>query len=136
MIKAIFDCSRFARAGVKRPILITHVKNQSRGHAKKVEYSSTFMACPRAFRRTKNAQVRQLERKLSNVRSARAGKATAIGLPLRQFSIAVALPARAERTLLNFLCSCLTCAFFVRLNARGHAMEVELHSTFLACPRD
>ena len=55
---------------------------------------------------------------------------------LRQFSIAVALPARAERTLLNFLCSCLTCAFFVRLNARGHAMKVELHSTFLACPRD
>ena len=30
---------------------------------------------------------------------------------LRQFSIAVALPARAERTLLNFLCSCLTCIF-------------------------
>jgi hypothetical protein len=38
MIKAIFHCSRFARAGVKRPILITHVKNQSRGHAKKVDY--------------------------------------------------------------------------------------------------
>ena len=55
---------------------------------------------------------------------------------LRQFSIAVALPARAERTSLNFLCSCLTCAFFVRLNARGHAMKVELHSTFLACPGD
>ena len=55
---------------------------------------------------------------------------------LRPFSIAVALPARAERTLLNFLCSCLTCAFFVRLNARGHAMKVELHSTFLACPGD
>ena len=55
---------------------------------------------------------------------------------LRPFSIAVALPAQAERTLLNFLCSCLTCAFFVRLNARGHAMKVELHSTFLACPGD
>jgi hypothetical protein len=55
---------------------------------------------------------------------------------LRQFSIAVALPARAERTLLNFLCSFLTCAFFVRLNARGHAMKVELHSTFLACSGD
>jgi hypothetical protein len=40
-----------------------------------VECSSTFMAYPRAVRRTKNAQVRQLERKLSNVRSARAGKA-------------------------------------------------------------
>ena len=36
------------------------------------------MACPRAVRRTKNAQVRQLQRKLSNVRSARAGKATAM----------------------------------------------------------
>ena len=47
--------------------------------------------------------------------------------------------ARAERTLLNFLCSCLTaltCAFCVRLNARGHAMKVELHSTFLACLGD
>ena len=43
---------------------------------------------------------------------------------LRQFSIAVALPAWAERTLFNFLCSCLTCSFFVRLNARGHAMKV------------
>jgi hypothetical protein len=42
----------------------------------------------------------------------------------------------AERTLLKFLCSYLTCAFFVRLNARGHAMKVELHSTFLACPGD
>ena len=54
------------------------MKNQSRGHAKKVECSSTSMACPRAFRRTKIAQVRQLQRKLSNVRSARAGKATAM----------------------------------------------------------
>ena len=42
------------------------MKNQSPGHAKKVECSSSFMACPRAFRRTKNAQVRQLQRKLSN----------------------------------------------------------------------
>jgi hypothetical protein len=37
-----------------------HVKNQSRGHAKKVECSSTFMACPRALRRTKNAQVKAI----------------------------------------------------------------------------
>jgi hypothetical protein len=44
--------------------------------------------------------------------------------------------ARAERTLLYFLCGCLTCAFSVRLNARAHAMKVELHSTFLACPGD
>ena len=36
------------------------------------------MACPPAFKRTKNAQDRQLQRKLSNVRSARAGKATAM----------------------------------------------------------
>jgi hypothetical protein len=48
-----------------------HVKNQSRGHAKKVECISTFMVCPRAVRWTKNAQVRQLQRKSSNVRSAR-----------------------------------------------------------------
>ena len=50
------------------------------------------------------------------------------------FHIAVALPARAERTLLNFLCTCLTCAFFACLTARGHAMNVQLHSTFLVCP--
>ena len=75
-IKAIFHCSRFARAGGATNF--NHVKNQSPGHAKKVECSSTFMACPRAVRRTKNAQVRQLQRKLSNVRSARAGKATAM----------------------------------------------------------
>jgi hypothetical protein len=62
---------------------INHVKNQSRGHTKKVECSSTFMACPRAVRRTKNSQVRQLERKLSNVRSARAGKATAMAIDLK-----------------------------------------------------
>jgi hypothetical protein len=55
-----------------------HVKNQSPGHATKVECSSTFMACPRAFRRTKNAQIRQLQRKLSDVRPARAGIATAM----------------------------------------------------------
>ena len=75
-LKAIFHCSRFARAG--EATNFNHVKNQSPGHAKKVECSSTFMACPRAVRRTKNAQVRQLQRKLSNVRSARAGKATAM----------------------------------------------------------
>jgi hypothetical protein len=69
-VKAIFHCGRFARAGGATNF--NHVKNQSRGHAKKVECSSTSMACPRAFRRTKNAQVRQLQRKLSNVRSARA----------------------------------------------------------------
>ena len=64
------------------------MKNQSRGHAKKVECSSTFMARPRAVRRTKNAQVRQLQRKLSNVRPARAGKATAmeIGLNVERLS--------------------------------------------------
>jgi hypothetical protein len=73
---AIFHCSRFARAG--ETTNFNHVKNKSRVHAKKVECSSTFMACPRAFRRTKNAQVRQLERKLSNVRSARAGKANVV----------------------------------------------------------
>ena len=72
-LKAIFHCGRFASA-----TNCNHVKNQSRGHAKKVECSSTFMACPRAVRRTKNAQVRQLQRKLSNVHSARAGKATAM----------------------------------------------------------
>jgi hypothetical protein len=54
------------------------VKNQSREHAKKVEYSSTFMACPRAARRTKKAQVKQEQRKFSNVCCARAGKATAM----------------------------------------------------------
>ena len=36
------------------------------------------MACPRAFKRTKNEQDRQLQRKLSNVRSTRVGKATAM----------------------------------------------------------
>ena len=75
-IKAIFHCGRFAR--VDGTTNFNHVKNQSRGHVKKVECSSTFMACPRAFKRTKNAQDRQLQRKLSNVRSARAGKATAM----------------------------------------------------------
>ena len=66
-LKAIFHCGRFARAGGATNF--NHVKNQSRGHAKKVECSSTFMACPRAFRRTKNAQDRRLQKKLSNVRS-------------------------------------------------------------------
>ena len=75
-LKAIFHCGRFARAGGATNF--NHVKNQSRGHVKKVECSSTFMACPRAFKRTKNAQSRQLQRKLGNVRSARAGKATAM----------------------------------------------------------
>jgi hypothetical protein len=81
-LTAIFHCSRFARAG--RATNFNHVKNQSPGHAKKVECSSTFMACPRAFRRTKNVQVRQLQRKLSNVRSARAGKATSMKIALRR----------------------------------------------------
>ena len=75
-LKAIFHCGRFARAGGATNF--NHVKNQSRRHIKKVECSSTFMACPRAFKRIKNAQDRQLQRKLSNVRSVRAGKATAI----------------------------------------------------------
>ena len=75
-LKAISHWSRFARAGGATNF--NHVKNQSPGHAKKVECSSTFMACPLAFRRTKNAQDRQLQRKLSNVRSTRAGKATAM----------------------------------------------------------
>ena len=77
-LEAIFHCGRLARA--RGATNFNHVKNQSREHVKKVECSSTFMACPcpRAFRRTKNAQDRQLQRKLSNVRSARAGKATAM----------------------------------------------------------
>ena len=75
-LKAIFHCGRFARAGGATNF--NHVKNQSRGHVKKVECSSTFMACPRAFKRTKNVQYRQLQRKLGNVRSAHAGKATAM----------------------------------------------------------
>ena len=85
IVKAIFHCSRFARAGGATNF--NHVKNQSRGHAKKVECSSTFMACPRAFRRTKNAQDRQLQRKLSNVRSARSGKATAMENCLYTFTL-------------------------------------------------
>jgi hypothetical protein len=80
MFKASFHCSRFARAG--EATNFNHVKNQSRRHAKKVECSSTFMACPRAVRRTNNAQVRQLERKLSNVCSARVGKGTAMEIDL------------------------------------------------------
>ena len=85
-----FHCSRFPRAGGATNF--NHVKNQSPGHAKKVECSSTSMACPRAFRRTKYAQVRQLQRKLSNVRSARAGKATAMENDLyRQTTSCVAL---------------------------------------------
>ena len=75
-LKAIFHCGGFARAG--GAINFNHVQNQSRGQFKKGECSSTFMACPRAFKRTKNAQDRQLQRKLSNVRPARAGKATAM----------------------------------------------------------
>ena len=75
-LKAIFHCGRFARVGGATNF--NHVKNQSRGHVKKVECSSTFMACPRAFKRTKNAQDREIQRKLCNVRSARAGKATAM----------------------------------------------------------
>jgi hypothetical protein len=72
----------------------------------------------------------------SGFSSSKHDSSASVTAALRQFSIAVALPARAERTLLNFFCSCLTCAFFVRLNARGHAMKVELHSTFLACSCD
>ena len=76
-LKAIFHCGRFARAG-RRATNFSHVKNQSRGHVKKVEGSSIIMACPRAFKQTKNAQDRQLQRKFCNVRSACAGKATAM----------------------------------------------------------
>ena len=80
--KAIFHCSRgFVCVG--EATNFNHVKNQSPGHAKKVECRSTFMTCPRAFERTKNAQDRQLQRKLSNVRSARAGKATAMANGLK-----------------------------------------------------
>ena len=88
MIKAIFHCGRFARAGGATNF--NHVKNQSRGHAKKVGCSSTFMACPRADRRTKNAQVRQLHRKSSNVLSARAGKATAMENGLNSNDVKIA----------------------------------------------
>ena len=38
LVKAIFHCGRFARAGGATNF--NHVKNQSRGHAKKVECSS------------------------------------------------------------------------------------------------
>jgi hypothetical protein len=55
-LKAIFHCGRFARAGGATNF--NHVKNQSRGHVKKVECGSTFMACPREFKRTINAQDR------------------------------------------------------------------------------
>jgi hypothetical protein len=41
-LKAIFHCGRFARAG--EATNFNRVKNQSPGHAKKVECSSTFMA--------------------------------------------------------------------------------------------
>jgi hypothetical protein len=75
-LQAIFHCGCFARGGGATNF--NHVKNQSRGQVKNVECSSTFMACPRAFKGTKNAQDRQLQRKLSNVRSDRAGKATAM----------------------------------------------------------
>ena len=49
------------------------------------------MACPRAFKRTKNAQDRQLQRKLSNVRSARAAKATARKIALMYLGIICAV---------------------------------------------
>ena len=75
-LKAIFHCGRFVCASGATNF--NYVKNQSHGHVKKVECSSTFMACPRAFKPTKNAQDRQLQRKLSNVCSARAGKGTAM----------------------------------------------------------
>jgi hypothetical protein len=52
------DPTPFARAGGATNFShFNHVKNQSRGHAKKVECSSTFIACPRAVRRTKNAHI-------------------------------------------------------------------------------
>jgi hypothetical protein len=69
--------SLFPRGCMEQSILITW-KNSRAGHTKKVECSCTFMACPQAVRQVKNAQVRQVQRKFSNVRSARAGKATAI----------------------------------------------------------
>ena len=62
-LKAIFHYSRFARAGGATNF--HHVKNQSRGHAKKVECSSTLRRVPRAGKRTKNAQARQRQRKLN-----------------------------------------------------------------------
>jgi hypothetical protein len=42
------------------------------------ECISTFMACPRAFGQTKNAQDRQLQRQLSNARFTRSGTSTAM----------------------------------------------------------
>ena len=53
---------------------------------------------------------------------------------LRQYSIAVALPARAERTLLNFLCSCLSCAFFVRFECSRTRHESRTTFNFLDVP--
>jgi hypothetical protein len=71
-----------------------------------------------------------------NVRFARAGEAFIVfdarHARVSRFS-KPAPPARAKRLQWKMA---LTCAFFVRLTARGHAMKVELHSTFLACPRD
>jgi hypothetical protein len=56
---------------------------------------------------------------------------------LRPFSIAVALPARAEGECFNFCYSCQIVAFSacLLLSARTR-LEVELHSTFLSWPRD
>jgi hypothetical protein len=86
----VIKIGRSARAGKANAMengLFNHVKNQSRGQAKKVECSSTFMACPRAVMQAdKNAQDRQLQRKLSNIRSTRSGKATAMEITCDQAS--------------------------------------------------
>jgi hypothetical protein len=76
---------------------LNHVKNQSRRNAKKVECGSTFMACPRAFGRTKNAHDRQLQRNFSNVRFARSGKVTVMEIALRRCLYDPALQRRDVR---------------------------------------
>ena len=53
---------------------------------------------------------------------------------IRQFSIAVALPARAERILLNFLCSCLSCAFFCPFECSRTRHESRTTFNFLDVP--
>jgi hypothetical protein len=68
-LKAIFHCSLFARAGGATNF--NHVKNQSPGHAK-TKVSASIQADKKCI------GYRQLQRMLSNVRSARAGKATAM----------------------------------------------------------
>ena len=67
LLKAVFHCRRFARAGGATDFNI--VKNQSRAHTKKVKCSSTS----KRVRAHKSGR-----KKLKLVRSARAGKMTAM----------------------------------------------------------